>query len=253
MPQQAARAFLLDQQAWLAGNALKPKFADRVLALEQVTAALEGASSPTLHTCVRAARLLFEDMFHTRIRQLQHNFPKDHATLDPATGKSSKFWIDNKRFPTAAAFSLADPQHAAFLVHATTLVAACYGCQLPAGWEAPEALAPILAGIAVAPFAPKKVTIALPGEKEAEAPADEVQAMQAQEAALKAALQAKGQWGHGGPWGLLAGGTPPSPSLAHFPALTHAHARAHAPTHTHRSGCPGPRGPCCHPPPPRRV
>ncbi len=123
--------------------------------LQSVIECLNAASSASLETCVAAARLLFNSKFVFMIAQLLHNFPIDY--LDKATGQ--KFWTGPKRPPAVADFTLDDPLHYSFIVNATALFASNYNVVLPAGWDSPASLQPLLAKVAVPAFVAQQVTI----------------------------------------------------------------------------------------------
>jgi ubiquitin-activating enzyme E1 len=150
-----ASEFVEAPSAWLAKAAGEANFALRRAKLEGVLKSIEAARRASLQTCLEAARELFNNNFYLQIRQLLHNFPADY--VDKATG--APFWTGTKRAPTPAAFDAADPLHLGFVVEAAALLAENFGLRLPAGWDAPAALAPLLAAIRVPDFAPKKVRI----------------------------------------------------------------------------------------------
>ncbi len=59
----------------------------------------------------------------------------------------------------AAVFDAADPVHLSFVTHAAALYAFNFGVPLPAGYDSPALLVPLLASIAVPDFVPKAVKI----------------------------------------------------------------------------------------------
>eukprot|EP00978_Attheya_sp_CCMP212_P008578 scaffold20176_cov62-Attheya_sp.AAC.2 len=70
--------------------------------------------------CIVWARLKFEDMFNSQIRQLLHNFPEDQVT-----SSGTKFWSGSKRCPKAVDFDLdAKCEDAGMLNHLDFVVAA---------------------------------------------------------------------------------------------------------------------------------
>ena len=150
-----AAEFVEGPSAWLAKAAGETNLAVRRAKLEGVLKNLEASRRASLQSCLVAARELFNETFYIRIRQLLHNFPADY--VDKATG--APFWMGHKRAPTPAAFSAADPLHLGFVVETTALLAENLGLKLPAGWDAPEALAPLLAEIRVPDFEAKKMHI----------------------------------------------------------------------------------------------
>ena len=124
--------------------------------LEGVVKSLEISRSASLETCLAAARELFNEKYVINIKQLIHNFPADHKDND-----GNVFWGggEGKRFPTAAAFDASDPLHLGFVIETAALLADTVQLKLPAGWDAPDALAPLLAAIRVPEFVPENVAI----------------------------------------------------------------------------------------------
>jgi len=79
--------------------------------------------------CVTWARLMFEDLFSSQIRQLLFNFPEDQLT---STG--TKFWSGSKRCPIPLSFDMASmcddaemKNHYDFIVAASNLRAQMFG------------------------------------------------------------------------------------------------------------------------------
>ena len=99
--------------------------------------------------CVVWARLRFEDMFSSDMKQLLHNFP-----LDQMTTAGQPFWSGTKRPPQPMAFDAEDPLHMAFIVAAANLRAENFG--LAGLSRDPAVLKPILAGVTVPDFVPKR-------------------------------------------------------------------------------------------------
>lgn len=56
-------------------------------------------------------------------------------------------------------FDASNPQHRDFIIHAATLYAAVFKVDMPAGWDAPEALAAAVAKTPVPEWVPEKVAV----------------------------------------------------------------------------------------------
>eukprot|EP00161_Ancyromonas_sigmoides_P022554 TRINITY_DN68_c0_g1_i5.p1 TRINITY_DN68_c0_g1~~TRINITY_DN68_c0_g1_i5.p1 ORF type:complete len:1021 (-),score=561.75 TRINITY_DN68_c0_g1_i5:637-3699(-) len=108
-------------------------------------------------SCVRWARLLFEDYFANRVKQLTHTFPEDAVT-----SSGMPFWSPPKRFPRAVEFDGADPVHARFISAAANLraqtmgVAVPAGCGFAAGPAGEAAVAQLAAAVPVPAFVPQE-------------------------------------------------------------------------------------------------
>lgn len=116
--------------------------------LERIHASLVTDKAIAFEDCVAWARLRFESMFASDMKQLLHNFP-----LDQVTASGQPFWSGTKRPPTPMAFDAEDPLHMAFIVAAANLRAENFGL---AGSRDPAVLKPILAGVAVPEFVPRR-------------------------------------------------------------------------------------------------
>lgn len=76
----------------------------------------------TFDECILWARLKFEDMFCSQIKQLLFNFP-----LDQVTSTGNPFWSGPKRPPTPIEFDLNDPLHLNFIISSANSRAENYG------------------------------------------------------------------------------------------------------------------------------
>ncbi|OHT01138.1 Ubiquitin-like modifier-activating enzyme 1 [Tritrichomonas foetus] len=76
----------------------------------------------TFDDCIRWARLKFEEYFNHKIRDLQHEFPKDKMT-----DEGLMFWSGNKRFPSPVEYDATNQYHADFINAAATLRARICG------------------------------------------------------------------------------------------------------------------------------
>ncbi|CAM9241253.1 unnamed protein product [Chrysoparadoxa australica] len=98
-------------------------------ALEELTelqSTLTKAKGMTFAGCIAQAQMMFFNLFHSKIRQLIHNFPEDHTTKD-----GEKFWTGGKKFPRAADLDAACAEHMNFIISAANILAACYGVVPP--------------------------------------------------------------------------------------------------------------------------
>jgi ubiquitin-activating enzyme E1 len=85
-----------------------------------------GALPSTFAECVAWARLLFDEYFVRKVRQLTHLYPAD------ATTKSGlPFWSPPKRFPVAEEFNADDELHLLFIQSAAALRAVTSGINVP--------------------------------------------------------------------------------------------------------------------------
>ena len=117
----------------------------------------------TWEDCVKWARLLFEEHFNYKIRELMHQFPADCVT---AEGLS--FWTGAKRFPTPATFDPNNTYHCEFVRAAAVIRARIYGIK-------PEGnAAEIAAKIQVPEWSPSGVKISLDNEEPSRVSDDEV-------------------------------------------------------------------------------
>ena len=66
--------------------------------------------------CIKWARLQFEELFSSSIKQLLHNFP-----LEMLTSTGAPFWSGHKRAPIPEDFDPQDPLHLAFVMSAANL------------------------------------------------------------------------------------------------------------------------------------
>lgn len=151
---QDASSFAANPEDWLRKADEEANMVARRMKLEGVLQCVEACQTASFASCVAMARHAFNASFYLQIRQLLHNFPVDHVNE-----QGVKFWSGPKRAPTAAVFDLSDPLHYAFMVHATALFASNYGVELPAGWDTPEILTPLVTAVPVPEFAPRVVRI----------------------------------------------------------------------------------------------
>mmetsp|Transcript_367 Transcript_367/g.668 ORF Transcript_367/g.668 Transcript_367/m.668 type:complete len:1049 (+) Transcript_367:70-3216(+) len=92
--------------------------------LNRMYRALVSERPSTIEDCVAWARLLFEDLFSNRIKQLLHNFP-----IDKLTASGAPFWSGSKKPPTPLAFSAGDPLHMSFITATANLRAVVFGIE----------------------------------------------------------------------------------------------------------------------------
>jgi ubiquitin-activating enzyme E1 len=112
------------QQYW---DSLQPN--TRTETLKKIQKTLVEDRPVTMEDCVVWARLNFETLFNSQIRQLLHNFPPDQLT-----SSGTKFWSGSKRCPISLTFDLAAKcedaemnNHLDFVVAAANLRASMYG------------------------------------------------------------------------------------------------------------------------------
>lgn len=85
-----------------------------------------GALPTSFADCIAWARLLFEEYFVRKIRQLTHLYPADAVTKS-----GLPFWSPPKRFPEAEVFSADDELHLLFIQAAASLRAVAAGLDVP--------------------------------------------------------------------------------------------------------------------------
>ena len=115
----------------------------------------------TFEECIHWARLEFEKLFGSSIKQLLHNFP-----LDMTTTTGAPFWSGHKRAPDAVAFDIDDPAHLDFVVSAANLRAQIYGLQGTVRGEGVEVFLATVPGVDVPAFVPKEGVKIAASEKE---------------------------------------------------------------------------------------
>ena len=131
----------------------------------------------TWEDCVKWARLLFEEHFNYKIRELMHQFPADCLTSE-----GLPFWTGAKRFPTPATFDPTNAYHRDFVQAAATIRARVYGIK-------PEGNAvDIAAKIQVPEWSPSGVKISLEEEQPNAVSDDEVKSIDALVGDIKDAL-----------------------------------------------------------------
>jgi hypothetical protein len=139
----------------------------------------------------------------------------------------------------AAVFDAADPVHLSFVTHAAALYAFNFGVPLPAGYDSPALLAPLLASIAVPDFVPKAVKIkANETDNTVEGADDDNDAIAALTAKLSGVASS----------GSLAGLAVSPADFEKVRACVHGGARA-APCGAVRGSCHGALASHCRPPP----
>ncbi|KAJ3012816.1 SPS-sensor component ptr3 [Thoreauomyces humboldtii] len=103
---------------------------------------------PTLFKeCIHWARLKFDDLYCSQIKQLLFNFPKDAVT-----SSGTPFWSGPKRAPEPVVFNAEDPLHLDFIVTAANLHAYNYGIR---GTIDKDHFKEVLKDIVVPEFVPK--------------------------------------------------------------------------------------------------
>jgi ubiquitin-activating enzyme E1 len=121
--------------------------------LKKIRKTLVDERAVTFEDCVVWARLTFETLFNSQIRQLLHNFPEDQVT-----SSGTKFWSGSKRCPKPLTFDLENKcedaemfNHLDFIVAAANLRAIMYGIK---GRTDKEYFEKALADVIVPDFAP---------------------------------------------------------------------------------------------------
>jgi ubiquitin-activating enzyme E1 len=118
--------------------------------LENVYRCLIKDRPTSVDDCVVWARMQFEKLFNTDIRQLLHTFPSDSADKN-----GTPFWSGTKRAPVPVDFSSSNPLHVDFIVAATCLRAANYGLCIAESSVATRIMA-VASGVMVPDFKPKQ-------------------------------------------------------------------------------------------------
>merc|ERR1711963_195071 len=116
--------------------------------LEVVKRVLVDECPKSFEDCVAWARKLFQDLFHSSIAQLLHNFPPDQQT-----SSGQPFWSGPKRCPKVLNFDPNIDLHLDFVLAAANLLAAVYGIE---GSRNRDSIIEMVSGVKVAPFKPKE-------------------------------------------------------------------------------------------------
>jgi len=106
------------------GSFLKSLESQQNMKLETVTRmhqTLKVERPQSFAECVSWARLVFEDLFTNKIKQLLHSFPEDRLTSE-----GTPFWSGAKKPPTPLEFSANDAAHMEFIKASANLRALCY-------------------------------------------------------------------------------------------------------------------------------
>jgi len=115
--------------------------------LETVKKILISERPSHFQDCVAWARLTWQELFHSQIAQLLHNFPADQVT-----SSGSPFWSGPKKCPKPLVFSVEDTLHMDFIDAAANLLAEVYGVEKNRNREE---IVKILATVNVPEFVPR--------------------------------------------------------------------------------------------------
>eukprot|EP01138_Halocafeteria_seosinensis_P000609 gb/GECG01000624.1/.p1 GENE.gb/GECG01000624.1/~~gb/GECG01000624.1/.p1 ORF type:complete len:1091 (+),score=162.54 gb/GECG01000624.1/:1-3273(+) len=151
---QDAKAFASNPKQWLDEIQEERNDYSRRQKLEGVSKIIEAAEEATWESCVREARLAFEEDYSNQIKQLLHNFPPDHVTAD-----GNKFWSGPKRMPKPMQFDINDKLHRKFVAEAAAMFASIYGISIPKDYDSPSALHPALDKLEIPEWQPKSMKI----------------------------------------------------------------------------------------------
>jgi len=121
--------------------------AQPVETLETVKRILIAERPSDFKDCVAWARLTWQELFHTQIAQLLHNFPPDQVT-----SSGSPFWSGPKKCPKPLDFSTDDILHMDFVDAAANLMAEVYGLEKNRNRDEMKS---IISMVNVPPFVPK--------------------------------------------------------------------------------------------------
>ena len=92
---------------------------------ESVFELLKKEKCQNFEDCIKWARLLFEELFNLKIRDLQYYIPRDKITKE-----GLPFWTGNKRFPEIQKYDPNNHYHAEFVTSAAILRARIFGIQI---------------------------------------------------------------------------------------------------------------------------
>lgn len=146
---EEANGYITRKQAYL--DDLRKQGPGTMLStLEIVYGCLLDGRPTSVDDCVVWARLQFDKLFNTDIRQLLHTFPADSVDKNGVP-----FWSGTKRAPSPVDFDAADPLHAEFVVAATCLRAANYGLSVPSVYDTAKIMS-VSQGVMVPEFQPKQ-------------------------------------------------------------------------------------------------
>lgn len=123
-------------------------------AKEAVLKFLKTEKCETFDDCIKWARLLFEELFNFKIRDLQHFFPRDKVSEE-----GLPFWTGNKRFPEIQTYDQSNQYHAEFVTAAAILRARIFG--IPAESNIPQRAAEV----SVPEWKPSNKEIKLPEDE----------------------------------------------------------------------------------------
>lgn len=118
--------------------------------LETVHSCLVSKRPTSVDDCVVWARMQFDKLFNSDIRQLLHTFPADSVDKNGVP-----FWSGTKRAPNPVDFDASNPMHVEFIVTATCLRAANYGLRVSSE-DDKEHIMSCAGGVMVPEFQPKQ-------------------------------------------------------------------------------------------------
>lgn len=91
---------------------------------ESINSFLVAAKSVSFAMCVELARIKFEDLFSSTIKQLLYNFP-----VDSLTSTGTPFWSGPKRAPDIMNFDASNSLHLDFVMYGANLNAFNFGIE----------------------------------------------------------------------------------------------------------------------------
>ncbi|GMI20843.1 hypothetical protein TeGR_g10575, partial [Tetraparma gracilis] len=143
-----------DVNTYLQGNDAATDESSKMDTLLSIKKNLVSERPYSFEECLTWARLLFEELFSSSIKQLLHNFPSDQKT-----SAGTPFWSGTKRCPNPVTFDAdaTDPDtgvrnHYDFVVSAATLRAKVYGLS---AYDAEDKIKAHLESVIVPDFAAK--------------------------------------------------------------------------------------------------
>lgn len=165
---QDAKAFTANPTQWL--NEVREEKNDysRKNKLEGVSKILKAAEEASWESCVKQARLAFEEDYSNQIKQLLHNFPPDHVTAD-----GNKFWSGPKRMPKPLQFDVHNKLHRNYLAESAAMFASIYGVSTPKDYNSVSALQPALQKVEIPEWQPKSMKIKAGDDDDTEEGADD--------------------------------------------------------------------------------